>query len=113
MMTEKEKQKISKFLVDINNKYSDCAPFVCLGYGESFKRLPEDTLNSTTFLGLVYSWEDVETRIVTDSQDIDYWTGTDETSIYFASENSKIAKLNPGAIKSNYNVNVEITKFVL
>ena len=112
-MTEKEKQKISKFLVDINKKFSEYAPFVCLGYGESFKRLPENTLNSDAFEGLVYTWEEVETRIVTDSQDIDYWRGTDETSIYFASENSKIAKLNPGAIKSNYSVNVEITKFVL
>ena len=113
MMTEKEKQKISIFLVDINKKYRGYAPFVCLGYGESFKRLPGNTLNSDAFEGLVYTLEEVERRIVDGSQDIDYWRGKDETSIYFASENSKIAKLNPGAIKSNYNVNVEITKFVL
>jgi hypothetical protein len=112
-MTEKEKQKISKFLVDINKEYRAYAPFVCLGYGESFKRLTENRLNSDGFEGLVYSWEDLETRIVDGSQDIAYWRGTDETSIYFAPQNSKIAKLNPGSIKSNYNVNVEITKFVL
>ena len=112
-LTEKEKQELSKFLEALNENYYWHAPFVCLGYGDTFQKLEKNENDPKWFKGLVYTWEDIKYVNINDGQDIDYWEGADETSVYFAPQNSKIAEINPNAFKGKSKVTVEITKFVL
>jgi hypothetical protein len=112
-LNEKEKQELSKFLEALNENYSWAAPFVCLGYGDTFQKLERNENDSRAFKGLAYAWADIEYVNINDDQDIDYWEGSDETSVYFAPQNSKIAEINPNAFKGKSKGTVEITKFVL